>query len=304
MSRKFSHIYQIINETNQKSYIGKTTKNIEKYIKNHFRAKESKKFLHRAIRKYGKEKFSWKILWSGFATHDHLNYLELFFIAYYNTFKGIGYNCTPGGDGAAFGQDNPFSKTNMSKEKRKEMDQRAANTRKERGTNITGALKTAKTRIKNNSYYSGQKHPCSKTNMPKEKRKEKGQRAANTRKKLYNLTELAQKTVKTRIENNTNSGWKWSEESKRNHRNYFKNNPNPILIGKDSPHAKLFIFISPQNIKYKVFGEFKIFCNQQKLYFIKMRKNINKGKIKPPKTITTLSHKYTNNCTGREVIKM
>lgn len=102
----YSYIYEITNKIDGKSYIGKTITNIEKYINEHFKiamkTKNPKKYFYRAIRKYGKEKFTWRILWEGECNNVHLNNLEIFFIDYYNTNignNGNGYNCSKGGDG-------------------------------------------------------------------------------------------------------------------------------------------------------------------------------------------------------------
>ena len=136
--RRHNTIYQITNKINGKSYIGQTIQEIDKYINNHFtraKRKKSKKYLYRAIRKYGEKNFSWKILWFGKATLEHSNNLELFFVAYYNTFKGNGYNCTEGGDGTRglSGEKNSCSKTNMSLEKLKAKAKKTVETKRKYG---------------------------------------------------------------------------------------------------------------------------------------------------------------------------
>ena len=56
-----AYIYQIINDINQKIYIGKTEFSIEKRFKEHcydaFRANNEKRPLYSAMRKYGVEHF-------------------------------------------------------------------------------------------------------------------------------------------------------------------------------------------------------------------------------------------------------
>lgn len=93
-------IYQAINLINNKSYIGKTTSNFEKYKQNHVKAALNgvNKYFYKAIRKHGKENFKWKILFQDYCHPNKLNSLEIFFIAYYNTFSKNGYNLTLGGD--------------------------------------------------------------------------------------------------------------------------------------------------------------------------------------------------------------
>ena len=155
---RYSFIYQIINILDHKSYIGQTiNSNIEKYIFDHFKAKDPNKVLHRAIRKHGKENFTYKILWKGFATRDHLNNLEIFFIAYYNTNirqNGYGYNMILGGG-------NSWNKTH---------NKNSWNHINKIGINKVSSQK-------------GQNNPCSKTNMSKEKRLLKAKKSAETKKK-------------------------------------------------------------------------------------------------------------------------
>lgn len=54
--------------------------------------------LHAAIKKYGKENFSIRVI-EECATKELLNKREVFWIAYYNTFHGEGYNRSLGGEG-------------------------------------------------------------------------------------------------------------------------------------------------------------------------------------------------------------
>lgn len=55
-----SYIYKIINDKNEKLYIGKTNKNIQKRFKEHCetRFREPDRPLYRAMNKYGIEHFS------------------------------------------------------------------------------------------------------------------------------------------------------------------------------------------------------------------------------------------------------
>ena len=94
-------VYLIINNINNKKYIG-CSKNIEKRWKEHkylydkiFIRYCEKKALYKAMRKYGIENFTFKILEE---TEDYFN-KEKYWIQYYNTFLGDGYNETSGGEG-------------------------------------------------------------------------------------------------------------------------------------------------------------------------------------------------------------
>lgn len=100
-------IYLITNHVNNKIYIGKTEhKNPEKYYEYHLNRAllddKNRDFynkpLYRAIRKYGKNSFSFQIIDMA-DTRSELNEKEIFYIDKYNSFSGDGYNITKGGDG-------------------------------------------------------------------------------------------------------------------------------------------------------------------------------------------------------------
>jgi len=58
-------IYEITNNGNQKSYIGQTNFDLEKRIDEHIKASKKRKpplYIHRAIKKYGLENFSYRML--------------------------------------------------------------------------------------------------------------------------------------------------------------------------------------------------------------------------------------------------
>lgn len=94
-------IYKIENLINGKVYIGKSI-DIDNRIRNH----KSESFnpisnsydtaIHRAIRKYGVDNFSFEVIEE--CNRDDLNEKEQYWIDYYNTFKQ-GYNMTLGGEG-------------------------------------------------------------------------------------------------------------------------------------------------------------------------------------------------------------
>lgn len=96
---KKSGIYKITNIVSNTSYIGQAT-NIASRIYQHLRSSISEKTsdyeypLHRAIRKYGIDNFTLEILEE--CSSDQLNDREIFWIAFYDTFKN-GYNQTAGG---------------------------------------------------------------------------------------------------------------------------------------------------------------------------------------------------------------
>ena len=96
-----AYIYKIINNVNQKMYIGKTERSIEQRFKEHCssccREDCKERPLYRAMNKYGIENFQIKLI-------EETNFpeeREKYWIEYYGTFKN-GYNATIGGDGKRY----------------------------------------------------------------------------------------------------------------------------------------------------------------------------------------------------------
>ena len=93
-----AYIYQIINDINQKIYVGKTEFSIEKRFKEHcqdaFRECNEKRPLYSAMRKYGIENFHIELI----EETDNPEEREIFWIEQKRSFKN-GYNATMGGDG-------------------------------------------------------------------------------------------------------------------------------------------------------------------------------------------------------------
>lgn len=96
-----AYIYQIINDINQKIYIGKTEFSIEKRFKEHcsdaFRDKNEKRPLYAAMRKYGVENFHIELV----EETDNPEEREIYWIEQKRSFKN-GYNATIGGDGKRY----------------------------------------------------------------------------------------------------------------------------------------------------------------------------------------------------------
>lgn len=88
---------------NGKIYIGKTTNEKHRIATHKYEAKHPKNYFHRAIAKYGFDKFTYEVLFRT-KSFDRLNYLlntmEQYYIKKYNTTDPtIGYNLTDGGEG-------------------------------------------------------------------------------------------------------------------------------------------------------------------------------------------------------------
>lgn len=96
-----AYIYQIVNDINQKVYVGKTEFSIERRFKEHckdaFRERNENRPLYRAMRKYGIEHFHVELL----EETDNPNEREVYWIEQKRSFK-YGYNATRGGDGKRY----------------------------------------------------------------------------------------------------------------------------------------------------------------------------------------------------------
>lgn len=92
-------IYKFTNVKNNKSYIGKWTKKIDKlnirYDKE-IRDINCKRPIINALRKYGIDNFKFEII-KECLDKNELKQLEIFFVDFFNTFSN-GYNATRGGD--------------------------------------------------------------------------------------------------------------------------------------------------------------------------------------------------------------
>jgi group I intron endonuclease len=101
-------IYKAINKINGKMYIGYTTTSLKKRIQLHKdKVKAGCNYIfYCAIRKYGIEKFIWKII-EKIDTFEKLKKREIYWIKKLNTFKGPGYNMTEGGEGFGSGENHP-----------------------------------------------------------------------------------------------------------------------------------------------------------------------------------------------------
>jgi group I intron endonuclease len=98
-------IYKVTNLVNGKVYIGLTTQTLTKRKNNHLCeafSLESDYVFHRALRKYGKENFSWEVI-DNANTLEELKEKEKYWILYYNSYihsdNSNGYNMTIGGEG-------------------------------------------------------------------------------------------------------------------------------------------------------------------------------------------------------------
>ena len=98
-----AYIYKIINDINNKIYIGKTNFSIEKRWQEHCneytKARVDARPLYRAIKKYGIEHFHIEKIEK--CSVEEASIREKYWIEYYGSFK-YGYNATIGGDGKPY----------------------------------------------------------------------------------------------------------------------------------------------------------------------------------------------------------
>jgi 2-polyprenyl-3-methyl-5-hydroxy-6-metoxy-1,4-benzoquinol methylase len=122
MDRNKKHtcgIYQILNSINGKRYIGFSI-NIENRWRKHKRVLNKgchdNSYLQRAWNYYGMENFIFEIIQELSPDEEILKLMEIYWIAYYNSFKGDGggYNLTRGGDGSLGSTHSEESKLKMS----------------------------------------------------------------------------------------------------------------------------------------------------------------------------------------------
>jgi group I intron endonuclease len=102
----YGYIYKTINILNNKIYIGKCSRKIEKYDKTK-KYLGSGKILNNSINKYGRKYFKKEILEKAYSKQE-LNELEIYYIwEFDSTNLNIGYNLTKGGDGGDTFTNNP-----------------------------------------------------------------------------------------------------------------------------------------------------------------------------------------------------
>jgi len=89
-------IYKVTNKINGKIYIGQTARSVKKRWLEHIRYKGTNCLLSKAIKKYGKESFTIKVI-EVCNSINKLNKKEQYWIKFYNSQIPNGYNLTTGG---------------------------------------------------------------------------------------------------------------------------------------------------------------------------------------------------------------
>ncbi len=95
----YGEIYIIKNTVNEKVYIGQTLQGSDVRFKQHLKLLKSNEnqLIHKAIKKYGKDKFYYEVLYENITSYEELNELEEKMIKEYNSLMPNGYNMCPGG---------------------------------------------------------------------------------------------------------------------------------------------------------------------------------------------------------------
>lgn len=101
--KKYGFIYMLINNINNKKYIGQTIQNLDYRINRHFNNLKNNShynvYLQREYNIYGSNNFTVKILKSNVSSLSELNELEIQYIRMYNTCNNnYGYNLMGGGN--------------------------------------------------------------------------------------------------------------------------------------------------------------------------------------------------------------
>lgn len=92
-------VYLVTNKINDKQYVGITNKTLEQRKENHMADVRNGRgyALHKAIRKYGEDVFTWQVIDTAEIVEE-LTEKEKHYIQQYNTYQK-GYNLTLGGEG-------------------------------------------------------------------------------------------------------------------------------------------------------------------------------------------------------------
>ena len=121
------YIYKIVNDINNKIYVGKTRRTIEQRWREHLlernRIDDKNRPIYKAMSKYGIEHFHIEII-EEISVQDEqlLNEREKYWIEYLNSYKD-GYNATFGGDGQGYADYEIIYKLYMNKKTFKEISQ-------------------------------------------------------------------------------------------------------------------------------------------------------------------------------------
>jgi hypothetical protein len=244
---------------NGKSYIGQTVKSAKKRLKEHERyafEQNCTTKLCNAMRKY-KGEYELEIIQdSDILSKYELDFLEKYYISYYNTFGERGYNMTKGGDGTQlFKENNGMYGRNHTEETRKKISEK---------------------RI---GKYTGKDSYWSAYNRTEEELKENARKAAKTRKENFEKLSpeekelerekrsLIKKLVLAKVDRELHKAksveaWYKKSEEEKKEINLKKGHP-----GEKNSTALIFILENPNKEKFevKLMTGLQTFCEENKL---------------------------------------
>jgi len=152
---RYMYVYLITNLVNGKNYVGQTVN--EPTIRWGQHKSDaigtSMCSIHMALRKYGINNFQFEVIDESASDLDELNDLEDFYVSFYDTFKGIGYNMTSGGDNALHSKETieKLRQANLGKIMPEE-------TRKKISQSLTGHSHSEESKKKMSEAGKGRKH--------------------------------------------------------------------------------------------------------------------------------------------------
>ena len=183
-------IYKITNTVNGKAYIGQTRHDAEKTrIRDHL-AGNGNRIIKRAIKKYGKENFTYEILYDGIIP-EFLDPLEKEAIEEFNTLAPYGYNLTIGGEGGSCSEE---TRRKMSKARK---GKKRAPFSEEHRCNISEAKKGKKRAPFSEEHRRNISE--AKKGKNRKNRKKRGSPSEETRRKMSEAKETPERTAARKI---------------------------------------------------------------------------------------------------------
>ena len=109
-------IYIITNLVNDKKYVGQTIQIPQRRWNSHKSdMNRYTHYLYRSMSKHGIDNFTFEVIDESASDLNELNDLEEFYIGFYDTFKGVGYNCTSGGESCVVSEETKKKMSETSK---------------------------------------------------------------------------------------------------------------------------------------------------------------------------------------------
>ena len=271
------YVYKIINNFNNKIYVGKSIYSIDKSIDYYGSGVK----IINAIKKYGKKNFKKEII-KECLTLQELNEQEIYWISELKSYKNdIGYNISMGGDGGDTISKHP-NRQRIVEDK----------------TKWSRQYWTPEKKIEQSIRYKGKGNPFSE----KHHTEESIQKISTKKKGIHNSIDTNNKISDTlRIKYQSGEIVKIVTDETRNklskshmglgHTQITKDKLRNISMGAGNPSAKLWIFINKNGEQIEVNGEFQKFCIEHNLSYKAMRTIAN----------NTRKDKYYNSWTVKKL---